>query len=108
MEKILNQEEIDQLFQAAQKGKLGGPGGASQKQVTRFDIREIGQINKEQVRAVSILHENFARSVTNSLSAYLRVGFEVDIVSIEQLNYSEVVSRVRSLTPFLPLPSAIT
>jgi flagellar motor switch protein FliM len=98
MEKILNQEEIDLLFRAAQKGNLTGAGAASAKQVSKSDIREVGQINKEQVRAVSILHENFARSVTNSLGAYLRVGFEVNIVSIEQLNYSEVVSRMSEMT----------
>lgn len=94
MEKILNQEEIDLLFRAAQTGKLGSTVAAAPKQISKFDIRQVGQINKEQVRALSSLHENFARGLTNSLSAYLRVAFEVNIVSIEQLNYSEILSRM--------------
>src|SRR5208282_1450324 len=45
---------------------------AAPKNVSKFNLREISQINKEQVRALSTLHESFARNVTNSLGAYLR------------------------------------
>jgi flagellar motor switch protein FliM len=99
MQKILNQEEIDMLFRAAQKGQVpGGPVPAAKFNVSKFDIREVGQINKDQVRALTVLHENFARDITNSLGAYLRVGFEANIVSIEQLSYAEVVLRMPELT----------
>jgi len=50
------------------------------------------------VRALSALHESFARNVTNSLGAYLRVGFDVNLVSVEQLTFSEIVSRLPDLT----------
>lgn len=99
MEKILTQEEIDALFRATQKGQI--PSGArreAQKNVSRFNLREISQINKDQVRALSTLHESFARNITNSLGAYLRVGFDVNLVSVEQLTFSEIVSRLPDLT----------
>ena len=54
MEKILTQEEIDALFRATQKGQI--PSGATRgarKNVSKFDLREISQINKDQVRALS-------------------------------------------------------
>ena len=99
MEKILNQEDIDMLFRAAQKGQVPlGAAPPTKKNVIKFDIREVGQISKEQVRALSNLHENFARNVTNSLGAYLRAAIEVNIVSIEQLYYSEIVSRMTEMT----------
>jgi flagellar motor switch protein FliM len=99
MEKILTQEEIDALFRATQKGQIsGGPAVADRRHVTKFDLRVVGQINKEQVRSLSTLHESFARNITNSLGAYLRVAFEVNLVSVEQLNYSEVLSRLPELT----------
>lgn len=99
MEKILTQEEIDALFRATQKGQVtSGPATADRRHVTKFDLRVVGQINKEQVRSLSTLHESFARNITNSLGAYLRVGFEVNLVSVEQLNYSEVLSRLPELT----------
>lgn len=99
MEKILDQEEIDKLIRAAQKS----PGSeevaqAAQKKVTKFIVREVGQVSKEQVRVLSVLHETFARNITNSLGAYLRVGFEVNLVSVEQLSYSEVLSRMPDMT----------
>jgi flagellar motor switch protein FliM len=99
MEKILTQEEIDALFRATQKGQVSpGPKKASQRNVTKFNLREISQINKDQVRALSTLHESFARNLTNSLGAYLRVGIDFNLVSVEQLTYSEIVSRLPELT----------
>ena len=99
MEKILNQEEIDALFRATQKGQVpAGSAKAEKRDISKFDIREAGQISKDQVRALSALLETFARNITNSLGAYLRVAFDVNLVSVEQLSYSEVLSRLPDLT----------
>jgi flagellar motor switch protein FliM len=99
MEKILNQEEIDALFRATQKGQISSaPAKVVQKNVSKFNLREISQINKDQVRSLSTLHESFARNITNSLGAYLRVGFDFNLVSVEQLTFSEIVSRLPELT----------
>src|ERR1700730_380065 len=99
MEKILSQDEIDALFRATQKGQIPAGGAkAERKDISKFDIRVAGQISKDQVRALSALLETFARNITNSLGAYLRVAFEVNLVSVEQLNYSEIISRLPDLT----------
>jgi flagellar motor switch protein FliM len=45
-----------------------------------------------------VLHEGFARNISNSLGAYLRVAFEVNLVSVEQLTFSEALSRIPDLT----------
>jgi len=98
MEKILTQEEIDALFRATQKGQIPAGKQAPQKNVSKFNVREITQITKDQVRALSALHEGFARSITDSLGAYLRVGLDFYLVSVEQLTFSEIVSRLPELT----------
>ena len=94
MEKVLNQEEIDAMFRAARGTAGGAP--VSQKQVkhTAWDLRQAGQIKKEQVGAISMLHEGFARALTHSLGAYLRVVFETNVVSVEQLTFREFLSRI--------------
>lgn len=91
MEKVLTQEEIDAMFRAAQGRRAGTE---EQTNVTQWDYRQSGQLNNEQVRAVSVLHESFARNLARSLGAYLRVVFEANLVSVEQLAYREFLSRI--------------
>jgi flagellar motor switch protein FliM len=92
MEKVLNQEEIDALFHVAQGKVSVSERGVCAAQPCNF--RHAGQINQEQVRAISMLHESFARNLSHSLGAYLRVIFEVNIVSVEQLTYCEFLGRI--------------
>ena len=98
MEKILNQDEIDALFQSSHGSKSERDKDRPTRRVTRCDFRQAGQINKDQVRAVSTLHDTFAANITNSLAAYLRVAFEVNLVSVEQLKYAEFLGRMPELT----------
>jgi flagellar motor switch protein FliM len=95
MEKVLNQDEIDAMFRAA----LGrGQGTTSAAPIyQRCDFKQAGQIKKDQVRAISNLHEGFARNLTNALGAYLRVVFEVNLVSVEQLTFREFLQRIPDL-----------
>ena len=95
MEKILNQDEIDALFHAAkdQTGERKPPAGES-KPVSACNFRRAGMISRDQLRAVNQLHDSFVRNLSRSLSAYLRVGFEVNLVSTEQIAYSEFLQRV--------------
>lgn len=95
MEKVLNQDEIDAMFRAA----LGRGAGntAAMPSFQPCDFKQAGQIKKDQVRAISNLHEGFARNLTNALGAYLRVVFDVNLVSVEQLTFREFLQRVPDL-----------
>jgi flagellar motor switch protein FliM len=99
MEKILSQEEIDALFRAAQ-GRIGESPKppAAVRAFTACNFRQSAKISKEQLRSVSQLHETFARNLTRSLGAYLRVNFEVNLVSAEQLSYGEFLQRIPEVT----------
>lgn len=96
MEKVLNQEEIDAMFRAA-RGATGVSAPVQRVKHIAWDLRQAGQIKKEQVRAISMLHEGFARTLTHSLGAYLRVVFETNVVSVEQLTFREFLSRIPDL-----------
>src|SRR5579862_4760343 len=99
MEKILSQEEIDALFRAAQ-GRVAekAKGAVEERTLTAANFRQSARISKEQLRSVSQLHELFARNLTHSLGAYLRLAFEVNLVSAEQLNYGEFLQRIPEVT----------
>jgi len=99
MEKILSQEEIDTLFRAAQGRVVEKPKApVVERTMTVCNFRQSARISKEQLRSVSQLHELFARNLTHSLGAYLRLAFEVNLVSAEQLNYGEFLQRIPEVT----------
>ncbi len=99
MEKILTQEEIDALFRAAQgRASEKGKQPAEERALAVCNFHQSARISKEQLRSVSQLHELFARNLTHSLGAYLRLTFEVNLVSAEQLNYGEFLQRIPEVT----------
>jgi len=97
VEKVLNQEQIDAMVRAARDGKAPGP-KVKQKSIRVWDARQAGQIGREQMNAISSLHEGFARNLTHSLGAYLRIAFDAALVSAEHLTYSEFLQRVPEIT----------
>lgn len=101
MEKILNQDEIDALIRATQNRTKGKVETARKSQrVTPYTFGQSGRITAQQVGSVSLLHDTFARNVSQRLGAFLRVSFEATLVSVEQLTYNEFMQRV-SEVPYL-------
>jgi flagellar motor switch protein FliM len=95
MEKVLNQGEIDAMVRAASGG---GTGRSSGPVVQPWDIRQAGQIGREQLRAINQLHELFARNLTTAIGGFLRVVFDCRLVSAEHLTYREFLQRVPEKT----------
>ena len=99
MEKVLNQEEIDAMVQLARsRGRSAAPPPAAPSHAELWDVRRAGQIGREQLRAITSLHEGFARNLTHSLGAYLRVVFAAALVSAEHLTYREFLQRIPETT----------
>ena len=96
MEKVLNQEEIDDMVRAARSGTATA--GSAGPVVQAWDVRQAGQIGREQLRAINQLHELFARNLTTSVGGYLRIAFDCSLVSAEHLTYREFLQRVPEKT----------
>jgi len=86
MDRVLTQEEIDSVFRNL-RDQAGEEDPA--KKATPYDFRRPDRIAKDQLRAIHLLHEAFARSLSSSLSAYLRNYALVNLVSVEQLSFME-------------------
>ncbi len=97
MDRLLSQEEIDSVFRSL-KEKSRTEDAA--KKAVPYDFRRPDRIAKDQLRAIHLLHENFARNLASSLSAYLRAYVIVNLVSVEQLSYAE-------FSQCLPSPSCL-
>jgi flagellar motor switch protein FliM len=98
MQNELNQEQIDAMVRAARSGGGAEAGEAKELKVEAWDVHRAGQIGREQLQAITQLHEGFARSLTHSLGSYLRVVFAVALVSAEHLTYREFLERIPETT----------
>jgi flagellar motor switch protein FliM len=92
MEKVLNQQEIDDMVRAARSG--GAAAASTGPVVQAWDVRQAGQIGTEQLRAINQLHELFARNLSIAIGGYLRIAFDCSLVSAEHLTYREFLQRV--------------
>jgi len=84
--RVLSQNEIDNMFQQtsanARRSELA-------RRAQPYNFRRPDRIAKDQLRSIYVLHEAFSRSLASSLSAYLRAYVVVNLVSVEQLSFTE-------------------
>lgn len=99
-DRVLTQREIDNAFQKARDDK--SPAEASTK-AEPYDFRRTDRIAKDQLRTIHTLHDNFARSLASSLSAYLRSYIVVNLISVEQLSFMEFTQSLPSPTSLIAL-----
>lgn len=94
MDRVLSQGEIDKAF--LQNRHQTAPNPESKP----YDFRRTDRIAKDQLRAIHLLHDNFARTLASSLSGYLRSYVIVNLISVEQLSF-------RAFTESLPSPTSL-
>jgi flagellar motor switch protein FliM len=96
-DRILSQNEIDNVFRSVRDSDAEEDPA---KKVVTYDFRRPVRIAKEQLQSIHLAHDNFARSVGSSVSAFLRRHVVATFISVEQLSFAEFV---RSL----PMPSCL-
>ena len=97
MDRVLTQNEIDDAFKQA-RDPAEDENAVVKTEI--YDFRRTDRIAKDQLRTIHLLHENFARSLASSLSAYLRSYVIVNLISVEQLSFTE-------FTQSLPTPTSL-
>ncbi len=97
MEKTLKQDEIDALFQAA---RTSSPEAKPEirARILPYNFGSAGQISTDQLRAISMLNDLFARNLTHNLSAWLRTRLQVNLVSAEQITFNEFLLRIPEIS----------
>lgn len=107
---MLSQEEIDSLLSSLSVGLEDGEEGTSaavangdseelvyeKRNYKLYNFRRPDKFSKDHLRALQTIHENFARQLGMVLTAYLRMGVEIDVVSVDQLTYDEFVRSMPS------------
>jgi flagellar motor switch protein FliM len=98
MEKMLGQDEIDALFEAARTSTPEAMRTEVRAKIVPYNFASAGQISTEQLRAISMLNDLFARNLTHNLAAWLRTRFQVNLVSAEQIPFHEFLLRIPEIS----------
>jgi flagellar motor switch protein FliM len=64
------------------------------KVLSLYDFRRPDRVSKEQMRTIHNLHEGYARLFSTTLTNYLRTFVEIEVVSVDQLTYSEFIMSI--------------
>lgn len=110
MSDILSQEEVDALLSAvsaggdaSEQGPKGDPAASlfntdeprdMEKSLALYDFRRPDRVSKDQMRTLQNLHEGYARQFSTSLTNFLRTFVEIELVSVDQLTYSEFIMSI--------------
>jgi flagellar motor switch protein FliM len=95
---MLKQDEIDALFEAARTSIPEASRPEVRARVVPYNFSSAGQISTDQLRAISMLNDLFARNLTHNLAAWLRTRFQVNLVSAEQIQFNEFVLRIPEIS----------
>jgi len=112
---ILSQNEIDELLKALNTGEIDVQQmqtTTQEKKVKVHDFRKPSKFAKDHLKTLHIIHENYARLVTNFLSGYLRTLVQVDFMTVEPLPYSDFSNSISNpammaIVDFTPLSGSI-
>ena len=95
MAKILSQDEIDALLTTVSTGEQEGEtpqfDDERLRSVVAYDFKHPNRVSKDQIRTLENMHDNFAGHFASMLSTVLRSIVDVDLVSVDQITYSEFI-----------------
>ncbi|GAA0755429.1 flagellar motor switch protein FliM [Clostridium sartagoforme] len=101
MAEVLSQSEIDALLSALSTGDVE-PEQLKEKEekhkIKKYDFRSPQKFSKDHIRTLEMVHDAFARIISNYLSGQLRKHVRVDIQSVEQITYEEFVHSIPNPT----------
>ncbi len=113
---VLSQSEIDQLLadmnSEPEKFEAPDPAAKRYENIKEYNFARPPKFNKEQLRTLEVIFDNYARSVTSFLTAHLRTSVSMDVFKAEQVTYGEFSDQLQThiilaLVDFLPLEGTI-
>ncbi len=101
MAKILSQNEIDALLSTVSGAEEPQKGESSAvtddgRSIIVYDFKHPNRVSKDQLRTLENMHDNFAGHIGSVLSNMMRAMLDVDLVSVDQITYSEFIMSLMS------------
>lgn len=112
---ILSQNEIDELLKALTAGDIDVQqiqSNKKEKKVKLHDFKKPPKFANDHKRTLQFIYENYARLIQSFLSGYLRTLVQVDVMSVDALQYSEFSNSlanpvVLGIVDFNPLTGSV-
>ncbi len=112
---VLSQSEIDQLLadMNTEPEKFENPSAVkSLDNIKEYNFARPPKFNKEHLRTLEVIFDNYARNVTGFLTAHLRANVSMEVFKAEQVTYGEFSDQLQThiilaLVDFLPLDGTI-
>jgi len=98
MTQVLSQDVIARFLAAINTSKSERT--ADDRKIKIYNFKYPFKFTREQISAISLVHDTFARLTTTSLSAHLRSIVHVHVASVDQLSYEEFIRSI-------PTPSTL-
>lgn len=101
MADVLSQGEIDALLSALDSGELNPEELEKEEEkqkVKQYDFRRPQKFSKDHIRTLELVHDNFARIISNYLSAQVRSNVKIKIETVQQITYEEFIHSVPNPT----------
>jgi flagellar motor switch protein FliM len=101
MPEILSQNEIDSLLSALSSGDIE-PDELTQEEeqvkIKYYDFKRPQKFSKDHIRTLELVHDNYARIISNYLTAQLRTNVKVKFESVQQITYEEFIHSIPNTT----------
>ncbi|OOM77913.1 flagellar motor switch protein FliM [Clostridium puniceum] len=101
MADVLSQNEIDALLSALSTGEIESEEVGKEDErhkVKLYDFRSPQKFSKEHIRTLELIHDNYARIISNYLTGQTRQNVKVKIETVEQITYEEFIHSVQNPT----------
>ena len=101
MADVLSQNEIDALLSALSTGELASEEVGKEDEnhkIKLYDFRSPQKFSKEHIRTLELIHDNYARIISNYLTGQTRQNVKVKIETVEQISYEEFIHSVQNPT----------
>jgi len=93
---VLSQSEIDQLLKELTSGGSGSGEQGDDVKVKKYDFRTADKFTKEQVKTLHNIYSTFSHLFSTYLSGTLRTMCQVEVLTAEELTYSEYTNSLQS------------
>ena len=92
MSDLLTQDEINALIEQLNSGGSDDVPLASttaEKKVTKYDFVNPTKFNREQLKTLSNIYEDYARSLSSFLTGFLRTSSTLEVTNVEGIQYRD-------------------